>query len=134
MSLPCNCHIRLRLATSLIIPSLAAMWLKSHLPPGSWRRHTNCRTLCCPCCNAGRTHWARTKWWVSQSATKRAHAWLKRIREEMAPGGVGAGVQTWERDLTNDDTFLWRDYVSHRPDADVIIGSGSFRDFDRTLP
>ena len=65
---------------------------------------------------------------------KRAHAWLARVREEMAPGGVGAGVQTWERDLTNDDTFLWRDYVSHRPDADVIIGSGSFRDFDRTLP
>ena len=65
-------------------------------------------------------------------ANKKAH--VKHIREEMAPGGVGAAVQTWERDLTNDDAFLWRDYVSHRPDADVIIGTGSFRDFDRTLP
>ena len=65
---------------------------------------------------------------------KRAHAWLVRMREEMAPGGQGEAVVTWERDLTNDATFLWREYVSHRPDADVIIGSGSFRDFDRTLP
>ena len=65
---------------------------------------------------------------------KKAHKWLKDMREQMAPGGKGAVVQTWERDLTNDDTFLWRDYVSHRPDADVIIGTGSFRDFDRTLP
>ena len=65
---------------------------------------------------------------------KKAHAWMTCIREEMAPGGVGAAVQTWERDLTNDDAFLWRDYVSHRRDADVIIGTGSFQDFDCTLP
>ena len=65
---------------------------------------------------------------------KKAHVWLERMREEMSPGGVGAAVRTWERDLTNDDAFLWRDYVSHRHDVDVIIGTGSFRDFDRTLP
>ena len=65
---------------------------------------------------------------------QRAHAWLVRMRGETAPGGVGAAVQKWEHDLTNDDAFLWRDYVSHRHDVDVIIGTGSFRDFDRTLP
>lgn len=54
-------------------------------------------------------------------AHKTAHKWLHRWRDDHGHG-KGGEITKWEEDWTGQAG--WREYISHRDDADIIIGTG----------
>ena len=59
---------------------------------------------------------------VGQKVTHRtAHSWLRKWRD-VHGHGKGGEITKWEEDWTGQAD--WREYISHRDDADIIIGTG----------